>query len=45
MWAPVSGKRVRLWSTLAGRQAFVLWQVSQVVEKPPAAWFGLVVRW
>ena len=35
-----------LWLKLAGFQAGSenLWQVSQVVGKPAAAWFGLVVR-
>jgi hypothetical protein len=39
----VRAKRVLPWSKLAGFHALVLWQVWQVVPKPAAAWFGLVV--
>src|SRR5512139_3334377 len=42
---PVSGKRVWLWSNLAGRQLTMVWQSSQVVGSFPAAWFGLDVAW
>ena len=43
MCAPLSAKRVWLWSNVAGFHAFVLWHVWHVVPNPDAAWFGLVV--
>jgi hypothetical protein len=44
VWSPASGNVVFvLWLKLAGFQAASenLWQVSQVVGKPEAAWGGL----
>lgn len=40
----VSGKLAG-WMKFAPCQPAVLWQVLQLVEKPAAAWFGLVVAW
>jgi hypothetical protein len=39
----VRGKPVWLWSNFAGRQLVMVWQLSQVVGKCPAVWFGFVV--
>ena len=42
-WAPVSGKRVRLWSMVAPGHCSVVWQFWQVSGKFAARWLGLVV--
>ena len=44
-WAPARGKRVLLWSKVAGRQALVVWQLLHVVGKAAAVWLGDVVAW
>ena len=42
LWLPdVIGNQV--WLNVAPGHCVVLWQVSQVVGKPAATWFGLVV--
>jgi hypothetical protein len=35
----------QVWLNVAPVQAVVVWQVWQVVGKPAAVWFGLVVVW
>jgi hypothetical protein len=45
-WAPVSGKRVVLWSMpVAGRQPLVVWQPSQALENPPDVCTGRRAAW